>query len=120
MATFDQRHQQVGYQYNAAGNINVGELRTREDIARQLEQLRTEVQHARDGHALDGETATDAEYQLAKAAEQARQPKPDKQRLVTYLTEARALLEGVPAATQALSGLVNAIAQVGQQVQLHL
>lgn len=119
MAVFDQRHQQVQYQYNAAGNINLAGIQNRDDVARQLELLRDEIAHARSAQALDGEVATDVEYQLTKAAQHAHKTEPDKQRVLGYLSEARSLLSSLPQTAQAVSGLVNAVAQIAQQVQLH-
>jgi hypothetical protein len=120
MAVFDQRHQHVHYQYNAAGNINLAGIQNRDDLARQLELLRDEIEQARSAEALDSEVATDVEYRLTKAAQQANKTEPDKQRVLSYLSEARALLSSVPQTAQAVSGLVNAVAQIAQQVQLHL
>jgi hypothetical protein len=120
MAVFDQRHQQVQYQYNAAGNITVGGIQSRAELAHQLELLRDEIARARSAQALDDEVATDVGYRLNKAAQQANKTAPDKPRVLGYLSEAQSLLASVPQAAQAVSGLVNAVAQIAQQVQLHL
>jgi hypothetical protein len=119
MAIFDQRHQTVTYQYNAAGNINVGAAQTKDDLVHQLMLLKAEVDQARHGQALGEEVATDIDYRLTKATQQAQQPAPDKQRLLGYLTEAKTLVEGVATAGGALAGLVTALGQAAQQVQLH-
>jgi hypothetical protein len=120
MAVFDQRHQEVHYQYNAAGNINLAGIQNKVDVAHQLELLRDEIEQAKSAQALDDQVATDVEYHLTKAAQQAHKTEPDKQRVLNYLSEARSLLSSVPPTAQAVSGLVNAVAQIAQQVQLHL
>ena len=119
MAIFDQRHQTVTYQYNAAGNINVGTVQTKEDLIQQLTLLKAEVAKAQQGQALDEEIATDVDYRLTNATQQAQRPQADKQSILGYLTEAKALVEGVATAGGALSGLVTALGQAAQQVQLH-
>lgn len=119
MAIFDQRHQNVTYQYNAAGNINVGAIQTKDELVQQLALLKTEVEKAKQGQALDEEIATDVDYRIAKATQQAQKPEPDKQSILGYLTEAKAIVESVASAGGALSGLVTALGQAAQQVQVH-
>jgi hypothetical protein len=58
---------------------------------------------------LSEETATDAQYQITKAAQQAKKPDPDKKTIVDYLTTAKTLIEGVTAASGLVSALVSAI-----------
>src|SRR5947209_2658865 len=116
MATFDQRHQTVTYQYNAAGNINLGAIQSKEDVVQQLTLLKAEVEKAKQGQALDEEVATDVDYRIVKATQQAQKPQPDKTSILGYLTEAKALVEGVATAGGALSGLVTAFGQAAQQV----
>src|SRR5437762_13756993 len=108
MATFDQRGQRVTYQYNAAGNINIGGVQDRADLAGELEKLRAEVSKAREGSALDEDTATDAEYQMSKAVQQARKPEPDKKSLLDHINTAKSLIEGAAAAAPAAASLVSA------------
>jgi len=119
MATFDQRHQTVTYQYNAAGNINVGAVQTKDDLVQQLTLLKADVEKAKQGRVLDEEVATDVDYRLTKASQQAQKPQPDKQGMLSYLGEAKALVEGVATAGGALAGLVTALGQAAQQVQTH-
>lgn len=116
MATFDQRGQRVTYQYNAAGNINIGGVQDRADLAGELEKLRAEVSRAREGGALEEETATDAEYQMTKAVQQAKKPEPDNKRLLDHINQAKSLIEGATAAGGAAAGLVSALGQAAAQV----
>ena len=77
MATFDQRGQQVTYQYNAAGNINIGAVESAAEFERELGKLRDEVDKAGASGALKKDVALDAKYQLDKAAQQTVKPSPD-------------------------------------------
>jgi hypothetical protein len=59
MAIFDQRGQQVTYQYNAAGDINVGAVQNRMDLVGELGKLQRELTQARQAGVLDEGVATD-------------------------------------------------------------
>jgi hypothetical protein len=112
MATFDQRGQRVNYQYNAAGDINIGSVQNQMQLTEQLEKLKSELSKAAEAQVIDAEVYTDADYQITKAIQQTRKPEPDKKSIVEYLNSAKSLLEGV----SALEGLVKAISKVIQLV----
>ena len=112
MATFDQRGQHVTYQYNAAGNINIGAVQSVADFASELGKLRDEVDAASTSGALEKDVALDATYQLDKAAQQTEKPSPDKEALVGYLTTAKDLIAQVGSAAGLVAGLVQAIEKV--------
>ncbi len=113
MAVFDQRGQHVTYQYNAAGDVNFGVVQNKVDVVGQLEELRAELARAIEANVFDEETATDAEYQLKKAVQQAKKPEPDKKSVLDHLNEAKALIGGVAAA----GGMVAALVQAAEVVQ---
>jgi hypothetical protein len=113
MAVFDQRGQQVTYQYNAAGNINLGAVQNRMDLVGELGKLQAELTKAKQAGVFDEEVATDAEYQLTKAVQEAKKPAPDKRTLLDHLTSAKTLVEGVAAA----GGLVTALTKAAELVQ---
>jgi hypothetical protein len=113
MPIFDQRNQQVTYQYNAAGNINFGTVQNKMDAIGELEKLQTELSKAIEADVFDEDTATDAEYRITKAVQQAKKPKPDKKTVLDHLQKAKALIEGVAAA----AGLVTALTQATEIVQ---
>ena len=104
MATFDQRNQRVTYQYNAAGDINIGAARNREELAGELKKLRTELDRAAAEGAVELDAATEAGDQLDKAVRQAEKPAPNVQPssgrprrtalVSTYLTPYTALAPG--------------------------
>jgi hypothetical protein len=113
MPIFDQRGQQVTYQYNAAGDINFGAVRDRAAFAGELRKLGGELDKAAGNGALAPDVAADARDQLDKAARQAEQPSPNKNVLVGYLTTAQELVKQAMAATGLVAGLVQAIEKVG-------
>jgi hypothetical protein len=113
MAIFDQRGQQVTYQYNAAGDINFGAVQNRMDLVGELGKLQREMTQARQAGVFGEEVATDAEYQLTKAVQEAKKPAPDKQTLLGHLGGAKTLVEGVAAA----GGLVTALTKAAELIQ---
>ena len=113
VANFDMRGQRVTNQYNAGRDLNFGAVQTPADLVTVLEQLNEQFTQAREAGVLSVETATDAQYQLTKAAQQAKKPDPDKKTIMDHLTTAKTLLEGATAA----SGLVTALAAAIQIVQ---
>ena len=109
MTVFDQRGQHVTYQYNAAGDINFGAVQNKMELVTQLEALQTELAKAIQQGAIDDEeVATDTEYQLTKAVQQAKKPEPDKKKLLDHLKEAEGLLKGIAAAAGLVGALVKA------------
>jgi hypothetical protein len=82
-----------------------------------LEKLKAEIVKAVDGNALDQDTATDVEYKVQKALQQAKKPEPDKKSIVDYLNEAKQLLVGLVGGATALGGLVTAFNQAIEVVQ---
>ena len=107
MSMFDQRGQQVTYQYNAAGDINFERVKDRNKFSEELQKLLQEVSKARNAHALAEEEASDAGHQLDKAAIEAKKQNGDKSTLVGYLTGAKKIFEGAAAA----GGLVEAVSK---------
>lgn len=110
MAIFDQQGQQVNYQYNAAGNINLGSVQNQAQLANQLEKLKAELSAAAEAQVIDAETFTDAEYQMTKAIQATEKPKANKKGMINHLNNAKSILEGVTAA----SGIVTALNKVIQ------
>jgi hypothetical protein len=114
MAIFDQRGQySYGNQYNAAGDINFGTVQNRMDVIRELEKLGVEIAKARQSGIFGEYVATDADYQLTKAVQQAKKDEPNKKTILEHLNGAKTLIEGVGAA----SGLVNAITKAAELVR---
>jgi len=109
VAQFDMRGQRVTKQYNAGRDINFGAVQTSVDLIAQLEQLNGQVAKAQEVGILTEETATDAQYQVTKAIQQAKKPAPDKKTIVDYLTTAKALLGNITAASGLVTALVGAV-----------
>jgi hypothetical protein len=109
MAQFDMRGQRVTKQYNAGRDINFGAVQTPVDLIAELEKLNGQVVQAKDAGILNEETATDTQYQVTKAIQQARKPDPDKKTMVDHLTTAKALLDNITAASGLVTALVGAV-----------
>jgi hypothetical protein len=110
---FDQRGQRVAYQYNAAGDINFGAVQNRMDLVGELGKLQRELTQARQAGLFDEGVATDAEYQLTKAVQEAKKPSPTKGTLLDHLNSAKSLVESAAAA----GGLVTALTKAAEMVQ---
>ena len=114
MAIFDQRNQNVKYQYNAAGDINLDRVQNRAEFISELEKLKGEISRAAAAGAIDAEIVTDAEYQITKAIQQSQRAEPDKAAILDHIKEAKSLVEGVNSATGLLTALVKAVELVRQ------
>ncbi|HSH82145.1 MAG TPA: hypothetical protein VLA19_26765 [Herpetosiphonaceae bacterium] len=112
VSVFDQRGQNVNYQYNAAGNINFGAVQNSNDLVAELEKLRDEVRKAAMANIIKGEVVEDTEYQLTKAITQAKKPELDKKALVDHLNTAKTLMESAKTAAGLVGGIVTAIEAV--------
>ena len=114
---FDQRGQQVIYQYNAGGDINFGTVQNRTEVVTELEKLQDELDKAIDAEILDEDAATDAKYQLTKAVQQAKKPEPDKKTMLDHLNQAKGIIAGVAATVTAATGLAAAFEMAIEVVQ---
>ena len=108
MTMFDQRGQQVQYQYNAAGDINIDQATNKDSLADELEKLKQEVELARASNAIDGDIATETEYHLLQAMKEARKERPEKASFLKHVTSAKELLGDVAAVAGVVTSLVKA------------
>jgi hypothetical protein len=113
MAIFDQRNQNVNYQYNAAGDINFDRVQNRVELVGELEKLKAELSRASASGAIDGEIVTDAEYQITKVIQQSQKAEPNKKTMLEHINKAKTLIEGVAVAT----GIIGALVKAGELVQ---
>jgi len=115
MAQFDQRWQKVsGSQHNyiVGRDLNFGAVQNPVDFVSELEKLKGEVVRARQESILDKKKATDVEYQITKAAQEAEETRPDKKTILDHLKAAKSLVEGIPAIEGLVTAIVGAIATV--------
>jgi len=114
MSVFDQRGQQVQYQYNAAGNINFRAAQNPIEVVAELRKLQGEFAKAVEAGVFDEETATDVKYQIDKAVQKADKPDPEKKSVLEHLEGAKALIAGVAGAAGLITALVEAADKVRQ------
>jgi hypothetical protein len=113
MAQFDMRGQQVtGNQYIAGRDMNFGAVQSQGDLIAELEKLKGEFAKAADQGILSEEAATDAQYQVTKAVQQARKPDADKKTIVDHLNTVKAVIANVTGASGLVVSVVNAIMAV--------
>ena len=110
---FDQRGQHVNYQYNSAGNINIGSVQDRADLVSQLDLLKQEIAKAHEGSVISELTESRAKMPILEAIEEAKKPKPDKSSLLTYLGDTKDCLKGIAA----LGGIVEAVTKAYEWVE---
>ncbi|MGF1675665.1 MAG: hypothetical protein ACFCUV_18560 [Rivularia sp. (in: cyanobacteria)] len=109
MAIFDQRGQQVNYQYNAAGDINLASVQNQVQLIDELEKLKSELSKAFEAQVIDAEVFTDADYQMNKAILQAKKPEPDKKSIMDYLNNTISILKDISATSGIVVGLNQAV-----------
>ena len=112
MAHFDMRGQRVTNQYNAGRDINFGTTQNPGDFVAELDKLNEQIAQAKDAGLLSEEIATDAQYQVTKAVQQAKKPDPDKKTLIDYLSAAKTLLSDITAIGELVTALAGAIQMV--------
>src|SRR6266568_3502178 len=93
MTQFDQRGQKVNTQYNAGRDIHFRAVQTSVDLIAQLEKLNGQIVQAQQAELLRDETATDDQYKVTKANQQAKKPIRDIKTLVDQLSAAQAFHE---------------------------
>lgn len=116
-SVFDQRGQTVTTQYNIAGDYNPASAQDRTAAVAELRKLLEELGRAAQTGVLDEEIATDAEYSVKKAIQQAQKSDADKQTIVDYLNTAKDCITSVGATVAGATGLIAAISQAIQMVQ---
>lgn len=113
MSQFDQRGQFIGRdQYNIGRDLNFGAVQNPVDLVAELGKLKNDIAQARQEGILDKKKATDVEYQVTKAAEEAEEPKPDKKTIVDHLKTAKSFIEDIAAAGGLVTAIVGAIEAV--------
>ncbi len=112
MAQFNLQGQQVGSQYIAGRDMNFGAVQTPADLVAVLEQLKGQFAQAKDTGILGEEVATDAEYQVTKAIQQAKKPGSEKKTILDHLNTAKTLIGDITAASGLVTALVGAIEMV--------
>lgn len=110
---FDQKGQNVTYQFNAAGNINFGDVQNKKELVDELRKLLVEVIKATQAGITKEEISVDVESHIRKAEIELRKPEPQKEKVVGHINGAKSLLEGVTAAAELVSALVKAATLVG-------
>ena|SRR5258706_10079632 len=113
MAQFDMRGQKVsGNQYVAGRDMNFGAVQSQADLIGELEKLKGEFAKAADQGILSEDAATDAQYQVTKAVQQAKKPDADKKTILDHLDAVKAIIGNVSAASGLVLTVANAIMAV--------
>src|SRR5207248_7089651 len=113
MSQFDQRGQHVSRdQYNIGRDLNFGAVQNPVDLVSELEKLKNTIAQMRQEGILDKKKATDVEYQVTKATQEAAEPEPDKKTILDHLKTAKSFIEDITAAGGLVTAIVGAIEAV--------
>ena len=113
MAQFDMHGQNVtGNQYVAGHDMSFGAAQSKADLISELEKLKGEFAKAADQGILSEEEATDAQYQVSKAVQQAKKPDADKKIITDHLSTVKTIIGNVTAASGLLVAVFEAIMTV--------
>jgi AbiTii len=104
MSTFDQRQQQVqGNQYNAAQDINFGEVKTKVDFVDALNDLRKNVENTQPKNDDESEIAVDIKANIEKAIVESNKESPNKEKVKNFIEKA----SGYAKNTASFAGMVT-------------
>lgn len=109
VSIFDQRNQKVEYQYNAARDINLDAVKSREEFSSELEKLKLELRIASEAQVVGTKIVNDIENKIIDTIEQSKKPQPDKKKMVDNINGAIAILKGITAAAGLVSAFVKAV-----------
>ena len=93
-------------------DMNFGAVQSQADLIGELEKLKGEFAKAAEQGILPEEAATDAQYQVTKAVQQAKKPDADKKTIVDHLETVKAIIGNVTAASGLVLSVANAIMAV--------
>lgn len=106
--TFDQRGQTVNYQYNAAGNVNIGSVHSRDDFVAQLDQLKAELKKVGEAKLLDELTESRLKTLILEAITESKKAQPEKSTVVDYLKRAGEAISGIASVAELAGGIATA------------
>ena len=112
MSFFDQRNQNVEYQYNAARDINFETVTNNEELSRELGKLLKEIQIASEKKVIENEIARDIEIKLQETIQQSKKPKPNKESMLKNLRGVIEMLKGIAE----VAGLVKALIEAAELI----
>ncbi|MBV8252418.1 MAG: hypothetical protein JO154_07400 [Chitinophaga sp.] len=113
MTTFNQQGQHVNTQYNAGGDIHIGNIQNTAELITHLQQLTAVLEQLTAENRIDATVGADAKEALTHAEREAGLPTVHKATLVTYLVKAKEILTGVTAAEGLVQGITHLIRAIG-------
>jgi hypothetical protein len=112
VSLFDHRDQQVRYQYNAAGNINISSVASIEELVTALGKLRAEIDAAKAAGALPEDAALESQYALLQAEKELESGQADTGSVKGFLEKVHAILESAKVSADLVAAVVSAIEAV--------
>jgi hypothetical protein len=107
MAVFDQRGQNVEYQFNAAGSINIDAINSPKGFVTELVKFQEEISKAEAIGTIDKESAIEIKYHILTATKEALHEKPDKAKITAYLSKVLDILKDISTMVGLLTGLAK-------------
>lgn len=113
MTLFDQRGQQVQYQFNAAGNINIELVQSAAQLVTEISKLREEIDRAKQLGVVSGDIATEAQYHLLEASREATKKQPKKSTMLEKINKTKELVKEV----SSLAGLIVSLTKLAEVIE---
>ena len=93
IVTFEQAHQQVGWQYNAGRDINIINVQSRGELADELTKMQEQVKEGSEHEVISAEIAAHLQEQLKTINEQLRSDQRQDDAILKELQKTRAYLQ---------------------------
>jgi hypothetical protein len=108
MTNFDQKNQNVGTQYNAGRDINVGSVNSLPDLIDLLQTIKGQVSNLGGVKDIGNDVVIEAEYEIEGAIKEAKKTEPNKTTIQTHIGKAKDLFGDIAAAGGVVTALVKA------------
>jgi hypothetical protein len=108
MSVFDQRGQNVNYQFNAGNDINIDTVNSKEDLSNELFKINREIDHAKNAEVIPDDIANEAQYRLVEASRELQSENSSQDTILSHLGKAKELLNDFEAAVGLVTTLVKA------------
>ena len=109
MSVFDQRNQNVTYQYNSAGNINIELINSPLTFADEVGKFMDEISEAEKSGLIDKEKAIEIKYHLLTAKKEAKSEKPNKEIIGNNLGNILGFLKNISTLVSLVTGIEKLI-----------
>lgn len=105
---FDQKNQNVNYQFNAAGNIDFSQVNNVGGLVTELEKIKIEIGLMKDGGVITDAYEEQSKKYVDEAIKEAAKKKPNGSKYTKYIGKAKDLFTDVKGAVGVVTALIKA------------